>query len=705
MKILNYLITTLFILVICNISIAQNALENRVTAMSRSYNNKIVLRLFNSSPASLIVGNKKGYIIQKADFKSGELSNLSFINIQNSFSYRMNEDSANVYIERNKITDSFEREMAGLAYFLTEDKGQKTNDDILTEGTSSLKEHIQDEAMKFFMINIACNRSKLAAKVMGLWVEDENVIVGKTYVYRVKINDDNNDWFYIKVNCENFNPKYLLKNDSITLNEGDSKIDFKFPEGDDFYAFNVNRSNFNHNNYVRLNKEPILKITPNEAIAKTDYVYGDSTLINYKIYYYQIWVNTPFGDELIYAEFSAMPRDKTAPDAPYIKSALHIKPNQVEIKWEMKDKNSNDLKGFNISLGNDNAGPFKKLNKNLLPTNKLTYIDESFSLDTTNFYVVEAIDTAGNISRSFPAYVTLIDSIPPATPIIASAIIDSLGRVIIKMIPNKEKDFLGYEVQKANQRDHEFSTISQTFLDSINGNTTFVIYDTTTLNTLTKHIYYKVIAYDTHFNQSPASAIIELKRRDTIPPVPPILTNFKLTDTTVVLTFANSSSDDLEANYLLRKEANTSKFDTIFINKNAEISQYVDTKIIGGKTYEYTMMAIDDSGLKSKFSRSLIIKTILNDNLPTPKLTGRLDVKSNEVTLNVETDSKLKGEKVYVEISKRKNNKAVWNVWKTIELDKANNFIDQNYAKGQIYIVRLLDAESKSSNYSKPLTL
>ena len=55
-----------------NYSFSQNDTSKRVTAIYRSYENKIVLRLFPSSLGSITEGNKYGYIIERTE---GEKNN------------------------------------------------------------------------------------------------------------------------------------------------------------------------------------------------------------------------------------------------------------------------------------------------------------------------------------------------------------------------------------------------------------------------------------------------------------------------------------------------------------------------------------------------------------------------------------------------------------------------------------------------------
>ena len=684
--------------------------EKQVSLFARSYNDRIVLRLFVNSPATFYIANSKGYIIEKAVAVNG-IGNekLAYAAIKGSPFKRLEETKWEALINNAGPKDTVNKDLAGLAFIYSDSITKPKAGDVLDNGMQSIKENREQEAMKFMFATIAANRSKIAAKGLAQWVEDAEVQVGKVYVYRVKLNDDksnsNDNWFYLKVVCKSFNENYLRNDKIVKLKEGDTKVSFTFPGSDDYYAFEIERSGDDGKSFKRITTAPGIKLNPAGFVGQTDFVFADSNLTNYKKYIYRILVATVFADNLLLSELVAMPKDKTPPPAVSIKSATHIKPNEVEIVWQINDKEVKDLKGFNVKRSNFVDSAYHIISKQLLGSTTKKYIDDSFDKDGSNYYMVESVDTAGNSINSFSAYVTLIDSTPPAIPVVEKATIDSLGKITIKIKPNKEKDFMGYQLLKANAEEHEFSVEQETYKDSL-GATTFILHDSTTLQSLTPKIYYKLIAFDSHYNQSEFSKVIILKRPDTIPPVSPIITNFKVADSTVTILFANSSSEDAVANYLLRKEIGKQKFDTIFINKNEEVRSFTDKKITGGKVYEYTMFAKDEGGLKSKVSRSIIIKTIVNDNLQTPILKGLYDDKAKSVQLTIGADDKLKGKKIKIEISKRADTGSDWVMFKTLEYDNASTFSDDQIKgkKAMIYIIRLV-GDNKTSTYSKPVFL
>ncbi|MDP3666181.1 MAG: hypothetical protein Q8R50_05835 [Sediminibacterium sp.] len=687
--------------------ITQTENKKPIALVARSYADHIVLRYFATTPALFNTANKLGYIIEKSVVVNNTaIEKLRYLPLKASPFVRWNEAKWEAGYKNAAFTDSNELKLAGLAMAFSDSAASAMKGDVLSDDLKSLKEQRDNASMKFGFTLIAANRSKLAAEGLALRISDFDVVAGTTYVYRIRVNQpiktNLDDWVYVQVQCKNFNAAYLRNDTTIKVIEADKSISFTFPESTEYYAFNVQRSDNNGITYKKLTDMPSIKLQPVGYINKTDYGFVDAGLINNKKYHYRVTVSTLFADELILSEFSAMPTDQTPPPAPFLKSADHIKPKEIELTWEMIEKDAGDLKGFTISRSSNEKTGYQKITKDLLPTLTRKYVDKNFDPDGSIYYVVEAIDTAGNISRSFPAYVTLIDSTAPHAPIITSAIIDSLGKITITIQPNEEKDFMGYQLLKANQADHEFSVIEETFNDSIYS-PKYILYDSTTLNTLTKNIYYKLYAFDTHYNQSGPSKIIELKRRDTIPPIAPIITDYKVSDSSINIKFVNSSSDDVTYNILLKRIMGKEKCDTIFRNNNSNITTYQDNNIFSNNQYVYAMIAKDESGMYSKLSNSIILKTILNNRIPAPVINGLYDKATEKVTLKITIDEKLIGKKIMVDIYYRVDENEDWKLLITAPFEKGKQFIHEP-GKGQKkirYAAKLGDENNKVSNFSK----
>jgi fibronectin type 3 domain-containing protein len=675
--------------------------------VARGYPDRVILRYFPTSPALMTRAGAAGFVIERANFKQGTaVEKLTYSAIKGSPFKRWDEAAWTSGLQGIAPGDTTSRQIAGLAMALNDPNVKTAGSDVLADGLKTLMDERNQQDMKFAMALIAANRSSIAAEGLALRVTDQNVKSGASYVYRVRIASSpaagKNAAAYVKVTCTAFNPRYLLNNKAVKVIEGDTRVTLSFPLSEAYYAFSVERSDDGGASYKRITGGPELKVTPKGA-TPAGYGFVDSNLTNYKKYMYRVLVATPYADELLLAEFTAMPRDRTPPPAPFLKSAMNNKPKQVELVWEATEVA--DLKGFAIQRGTSINGKFTLISKTLLPKTARSYIDEGFDPYGNNYYAVEAVDTAGNVSFSFPTLATIIDSIPPAAPVIASATIDTAGKVLIKIKPNTEKDFIGYQVLKANAPDHEFSVVTETYMDSL-GKKRFSLRDSTTLNSLTHHIYYKVIAFDSHYNQSPPSKIIELKRRDTIPPVSPLITGVVVTDSTVAIKFVNSPSDDAVSNILLRREPGKSRFDTVLVNRNPAVTAFTDKKVSGGKQYEYAMIAKDESKLSSKISRSIVVSTPVNKRLPVPKISGSYNADTKKIPLNFVIDDRIKNRKLKIALYKRPDKQASWVAYKLIIFEPGKPFVDDAGGAGsEFYAAKVLDDQDNSSNLSDELEI
>jgi fibronectin type 3 domain-containing protein len=173
------------------------------------------------------------------------------------------------------------------------------------------------------------------------------------------------------------------------------------------------------------------------------------------------------------------------------------------------------------------------------------------------------------------------------------------GAVRLSWNAGKENDIEGYRIYRANAKDQTFNPISSTIPDTL-------FQDTITLKTLTKHIYYKIVAVDRNKNNSSYSDILELKRPDIIPPVAPLFDKFVSGDKSMEIHWIRSSSDDVIKQILYRR---TKEQDWKIVAQLAQnIMSYRDTLVERNNWYEYSLEAVDDAGLHSDKSFPLNVK-------------------------------------------------------------------------------------------------
>lgn len=371
-----------------------------------------------------------------------------------------------------------------------------------------------------------------------------------------------------------------------------------------YTAYIIERSTDGHR-FERLNRLPYISIGKDSGKRKP-VRYDDSLAVNYKTYFYRVSGVNAFGDvSLPSPVISAMGVDLRPPVPPLITSIHNHGPEgSIVLEWE-KSSQESDFRGYIVGRGDNLEGPFQPLTQSLLPFGTNTFTDQNPNTTAPNYYIVAALDTSGNPGRSMPAYMNADDKEPPMQPIGLTGKIDSSGHVTIRWNWNKESDLSGYRIYFSNSSQHIFVPASGIML------TDTLFTDSISLKTLTKKIYYKVIAYDRNKNASPASDILILTRPDLIPPVPPILHHFEVSDTAVYLKWYPSASEDVEIQKLFRKSGENPIW-TLLQSFSPADTLYNDLTVESGIRYTYAVESIDSSGLSSGKSFPLNVYVYTN---------------------------------------------------------------------------------------------
>jgi len=258
---------------------------------------------------------------------------------------------------------------------------------------------------------------------------------------------------------------------------------------------------------------------------------------------------------------------------------------EVEIQWKLDSLGEQYVKGIQVLRAKSSTGRFKAVS-DVLNGKTRSYIDQEPL--STNYYKIKATGVNDDHFYSVPLLVQLQDSIPPAPPVNLQGRIDSTGLVYLSWNKGKEKDINGYRVFRSNFLIDEFSQITKIhtqdtcFVDSIN------------LYNLTPKIYYKVAAIDQRFNQSDLSEALQLQKPDTIPPVPPIFSNYEISDEGIRLTWVHSFSVDTQCEKLLRKTQKSDLCDTLAsFSISDSVNIYWDKNAEKGMVYQYCILAED----------------------------------------------------------------------------------------------------------------
>ncbi|MFA7289147.1 MAG: hypothetical protein WC055_09725 [Melioribacteraceae bacterium] len=657
----------------------------------------IELRFFPDKKSVLDVGFKYGFVIERklsnTEGKENRDDNNNFSEIGKTTPY--DDQKWSLVIKNEKDSDN-KIELENAREFLKDSEIKEGGIFNLDKGIAGLQDQKSREDFQYMVFALSALKNSRVAEALGLGFIDSTALKGKTYVYRVRTFGKSDIYDVVpeklEIKAEITNKDY---SNSVYIKQGDGELFFAWIDLPEFSGYSIERANSGTTIFTQLNSAPLYNTGGSGDSTESRMGYNDKNLTNYKIYRYRFYGYTLFGEKKLIAEIKGMPKDLTPPEQPFLPQPLNTKPNEVLVKWEMNSKPAPDLKGFLVARSNTNRGEFKLLHKEILSKGSRSFIDTTFLRGKLNYYIVQAIDTANNISSSFPVSVTLIDSIPPEKPVWISALIDTLGIVTLKVEKNKEKDLMGYRIFKSNSPEHEFSVIHESFVedDSLNEKIETVFKDTVTLNSLTPKIYYRIRALDFNFNQSEISEIISVVRPDTIPPVTPIFNNVIVKEKEIELQFVPSSSEDVKEQLIYRKIDMKGEWEILKTLTGIE-NKFIDTAVTTGVTYYYTIRARDLSGLLSSYANEVYGKPFDTGVKPTiEKFTA--DVEKESIVLRWEYPE-TKIEAVFI-IYKQD----VKGMLKQYAISKEKKYIDSNPDKENHYAIKVVmgdGGESKLSN-------
>jgi len=656
----------------------------------------VEIRFLPDKKSVLEVGFKNGFSIERTLFdskvKRKQTDTLDYVEIAKVFPYKDNQWETAISNEKN-IDSKNELEVArDFLKNISKREGGVFNFD---KGIAELKDQKSKEDYEYMVFAMTALQNANVATALGLGYTDNTAIKGKSYIYRVRPLGASSMYKIIPVDyfivAENLKKGY---DNPVYVKQGDTELFFAWLDMPELSGYFVERANPGETTFTQLNKAPIHSLEGSGFVGESRSGYNDKNLINYKTYTYRFFGYTLFGEKVQFAEVNGMPKDLTPPEQPFLPQPQHVKPKEVLVTWKMNPIPAPDLKGFFVARSDKNEGEFKVLHSAMLSKDTRTFTDTTFITGPPNYYIVQAIDTARNVSSSYPVSVTLIDSIPPVKPVFISGKIDSLGVVTLTVQKNKEKDLMGYRLFKSNSAEHEFSVIHESFIntDSLIQEVQTVFKDTVTLNSLTPFIYYKIKALDFNYNQSEFSNVLIVARPDTIPPVTPIFNDVIVREKEIELHFVPSSSEDVKEHIIYRKTDMQAKWE-ILKTTESTAANFIDTTVTTGVTYYYSIRAKDLSGLYSKYASTVYGKPY-DTGIRPPIENFSANVEKKNIILKWEYPA-LRTEHIFVIYKKDDKGQL-----KQYDTTKEKSYTDKNTNKENYYAVKVVTNDGGQSKIS-----
>ncbi len=618
----------------------------RLALVARVSPDSIVLRWAPTTAGGWLTANRIGYVLRRVtlghDGKPIPNSAMAMT------STPLHPWPLDVWKQRAARDDRF----AAIAAQALHGKGFASKGEGIDSGTD-IRNGKDELTNRFAFALVAADNDAVAAEGLALRFVDHDVHQGVSYVYRLTLAASDSsyrvDTAYTMVSPSAFQKAPPVNH--LTAETGEHSVRLSWnnlPAGRSYSGFFVSRSDDGGRRYVRLNSMPYTTVRGGRTPKTDEQSYYDTTAINYRTYRYRVEGVTPFGELSEGADVDGHAGDRTPPPAPVIVKPEQLTATSFRITWQMP-ANPSDLAGFAIyrsgfalkgyKLLYPKATDLSRAMSTLLPPSTRSYEDNEATM-IEPYYIVGAVDTSGNMSQSLPAYGEIIDTIPPAMPVGLAGAIDTNGIVRLHWRLGSEKNLIGYRVVWTNSPNHEFTmrtneTIADTgFVDSIQ------------VSSLTREIYYKIIAVNARKMFSKPSAALTLRRPDVVPPQSPLFTDVTVSDSIVHLLWNTSKSTDTKEHHLFRRLVGEEQWEMLAV-LGRDVGSFSDRSVHPRSIYEYRIEAKDSSGLVSGPSPTVIARPYDTGVRPgVQSLRVKRDATNGQLRLSWEYSGRV-GEKIW----------------------------------------------------------
>ncbi|WP_281321921.1 fibronectin type III domain-containing protein [Flavobacterium aestivum] len=470
----------------------------------------------------------------------------------------------------------------------------------------------EENEQRFTFALFAADKDFEMAKKAGLGFEDKTVLKNEKYTYRVFSNvppeELNIQYGGVFVGLKDYEdlPKPMDFTAHFTDKSAMLSWNFKIL-ANTYGSYYVERA-IDKIHFERITNKPYTSM--NQENENNNRIFYVDSIANNQQYSYRIQGISAFGELGPYSEVVSGKGKSILQFVPHLTVKDFKDDKTVTLTWEFDEAGDSEITGFELNRSDADDGKYTTVLKNIAPKNRTVTYNK---LASTNYFTITAIGKQGSNRTSFPMLVQPVDSIPPAKPLNLKGVIDSLGIVKITWDANKEKDLMGYRIYKANNPNEEYSQLT------VSPNEFNKYQDSVIVKSLNSKVYYKIIAVDTHYNMSPFSEVLILKKPDVIPPTPPVFTNYEIKDGIVTLEWINSQSEDVATHYLYRREDNNSDHLIAVFEKKDNIEHYEDINSTEGSTYHYSIFAKDESNLTSDPSPEIAVFVPKSSVMPAVK--------------------------------------------------------------------------------------
>ncbi|MCE2994730.1 MAG: hypothetical protein LW863_03980 [Flammeovirgaceae bacterium] len=566
-----------------------------IKVIARAKEDSVVLRWGPTSALAWEMANKVGYVVKRYTVvRQGEVvkdANQTRIILSNQVKPWPLEKWESI-AKKDKYAAIAAQALYGKSFALT---NPSTN--ALQFANQSAE---RDNRWSFALF--AADQSSSAATSMGLRLVDRSIRKNEKYLYRITVFQQNKN-FPIDSGAVYVDPSEKLElspPEEVKAEFGDQSVMIRWNtiyHETIYSSYRVERSDDEGKTFKPTDDLSFTSARPSYAANSHVSYYLDSLPQNNKVYFYRVVGITPFGESGQPSEVVKGVGLGSANGVIAVVTTAEERNGTAYIEWKYPPENLINIKGFAIARAASTKGPFIDLNTKIIEVTTNSFIDKKPG--SINYYVVRALGKDGKTTTSFPYMVQLEDNTPPAPPAQITGSISKQGIATIQWAPNKETDLIGYRVFRANSLNEEFVQITKDVIKQ------HVFEDSVTLNTLTRKIFYKVIASDLRYNLSNYSAPLALVRPDIIPPSQSPFTLSESKGTAIYLRWEPCSSEDISNYQIFRFDmGDTARMLLKELPKDS--TSYRDGSVELGKRYKYQLIVKDSTGLFSKPSVAVV---------------------------------------------------------------------------------------------------
>lgn len=542
------------------------------------------------------------------------------------------------------------------------EQSQRANADFMTLAAKQYQEQTQ----RHFMAMLAAECDPRVAEAIGLRYVDRDVKPGESYEYMLQC--------MVPPQMIDVEEPDIVVYNSYYSRELDEMIpDIHVVQVDELHAvvrwaknklsgYWLERRDDKDTNWMAVNPEaPLWPMMPDSATykalgdsiaewMKTDVIYIDSLDLD-KTYTYRVRAFDAFGINI--GPMEADPfrlEDVIPPTPPYIEGIQTIQNRICKITWS-KGYMEDDFKGYMVVFSNNVDGPWRNISE-MLSRTATSFTDSNAYDNGRGYYRVFVFDTLGNANYSVTVLNHIEDVTPPSAPTgLKSQVEDSTGVILLTWNDNPEPDVIGYRVYAANQKDHEFIETANGYLGEP------FYFDTVSLKTLTRYIYYYVVAVDNNYNTSKHSDTLTVRRPDHIAPSECVLESIRQEGDSVLVSWHSSSSDDVAAYYIYRKPKPTPNWECVGKVTADQVEHgglvfFIDTPEPSVHPYDYCIEVRDSAANSSGMAGHAVIQ-LTPDNTVEMNIALKAKYKKGKTTLTWKY--KYDGKKDYYGVVYRKD--------------------------------------------------